>query len=178
VVRSNKLRQRKQHTVPETSKLPLTRKQKDTILSPIPINLTAFLNTNKLMTGAHIEAFLSHVVSLNRNMSCLVTYLGPSLIHEGQLYWDYLMGTEHVNYAQKAKGMKDIVKHILYIPWVTGETTRVHWSLIVQHRNTHGKVAFYHMDSLKCFDKHSPYTLSNTPLYSHNRDPWHNVRTV
>jgi hypothetical protein len=36
VVRNNKWRQRKHYTVPETSKLPLTRKQKDTLLSPIP----------------------------------------------------------------------------------------------------------------------------------------------
>jgi hypothetical protein len=59
VVRNNKCRQRKQYTVPETSKLPLTRKQKYTLLSPIPRNTTALLNTNELMAGAHIEKFLS-----------------------------------------------------------------------------------------------------------------------
>jgi ketol-acid reductoisomerase len=35
VVRNNKWRQIKQYTVAETSKLPLTRRQKDTLLSPI-----------------------------------------------------------------------------------------------------------------------------------------------
>jgi hypothetical protein len=58
------------------------------------------------------------------------------------------MGTEHSNYAKKVKGMKDIAKHILYILLCTGETIRGHWSLVVWHRHTHGKVAFYHMDSL------------------------------
>jgi hypothetical protein len=40
VVRNNKWRKIKQYTVSETSKPPLTRRQKDTILSPIPRNLT------------------------------------------------------------------------------------------------------------------------------------------
>jgi hypothetical protein len=34
------------------------------------------------------------------------------------------------------------------------------------------------MDSLNRFDDHAPYALSNTPLYSQNRDSWQNVRTV
>jgi hypothetical protein len=178
VVRNNKWIHRKKYTVPETSKIPLTRKHKRTLLSPIQRNLTALLNTNTLMTGAQIEEFLSHLVNLNRNMSFMVTDFGPILQHEGQLYWDYIMGTEHLNYAQKAKGMKDTVKHILYIPLFTGETTRGHWSLIVRHINTHGKVALYHMDSLSRFDDHAPYTLSNTALYSQNRDSWQNARTV
>jgi hypothetical protein len=101
VERNNKWIQSKQYTVPETSKLLLTRKQRDTILSPIPRSLAAFLNTNKLMTGAHIEQLLSHLVSSDRNMSFMGTYVGPSLQHEGQLYWDYIMGTKRINYAQK-----------------------------------------------------------------------------
>jgi hypothetical protein len=55
VVRNNKWRKRKQYTVPETSKPPLTRKQKDTLLSLILRNLTALLSTNELMAGAQIE---------------------------------------------------------------------------------------------------------------------------
>jgi hypothetical protein len=51
VVRNNTWRQMKQYTVPETLKPPLTRKQKDTLLSPIPRNLTALLSTNELMAG-------------------------------------------------------------------------------------------------------------------------------
>jgi hypothetical protein len=44
-VRNDKWRQRTQfNTVPETSKLPLTRKHKDTILSLIPRTLTALLS--------------------------------------------------------------------------------------------------------------------------------------
>jgi hypothetical protein len=70
------------------------------------------------------------------------------------------------------------VKHILYIPWLTRETTRGHWSLIVRFKSTHGKVTFYHMDSLNRFDNSASYALSNTPSYSHSRDSWHNVRTV
>jgi hypothetical protein len=88
------------------------------------------------------------------------------------------MGVEHLNNAQKANGMKDLVKHILHILWFTGETNRGHWSLIVRRRNTRGKVAFYHMESLNHFDNHAPYALSNTPLYPQSRDLWHNVRTV
>jgi hypothetical protein len=34
------------------------------------------------------------------------------------------------------------------------------------------------MDSLKNFDNSAPYALSNTPLYSQNRDSWHNMRMV
>jgi hypothetical protein len=34
------------------------------------------------------------------------------------------------------------------------------------------------MDSLNRFDSSAPYAHSNTPLYSQNRDSWHNVRTV
>jgi hypothetical protein len=55
VVRYIKSIQRKQYTVPETSKPPLTRKQKDTLLFLIPRNLTALLSTNELMAGAKIE---------------------------------------------------------------------------------------------------------------------------
>jgi hypothetical protein len=137
----------------------LTRKQKDTILSPIPRNLTALLGTDKLMAVAHIEEFLSHLVSSNTNISFMGTEFGPRLLHQGQLYWDYLMGTESVNNSQKANDMKDIAKHILYIPWFTGETTGGYWSLIVRYKNTHGKVAFYHMDSLNHFENSVSYAL-------------------
>jgi hypothetical protein len=130
------------------------------------------------MTGARIEEFLSHLVSSNRNMTFMGTNVGPSLRHQGQLYWDYFVGIEHLNYAQKANIMKDIANHILYIPWFTGETTWGHWSLIVRQITTHGKVALYHMDSLNRFDGHALYALSNTPVYSQNRDSWQNMRTV
>jgi hypothetical protein len=93
VVRNNTSRQRKQYTVPETSKPLLTRKQKDTLLSPIPRNLTALLSTNELMTGVQIEEFISHLVPSNTNMSFMGTEFGPGLLHHGQLYWDNLMGT-------------------------------------------------------------------------------------
>jgi hypothetical protein len=123
VVRNNKGRQIKQYTVAETSRSPLTRRQKDTIFSPIPRNLMAILTTNELMAGAQIEEFLSHLVSSNTNMSFTVTDFGPGLLHQGKFYWDNLMGTRHVNSAQRARDVKDVVKHILYIPWFTGETT-------------------------------------------------------
>jgi hypothetical protein len=55
VVRNYKWRKIKQYTVAETSKPPLTRRQKDTLLSPIPRDITALLTTNELMAGAHIE---------------------------------------------------------------------------------------------------------------------------
>jgi hypothetical protein len=55
VVRNHKWRKIKQYTVAETSKSPLTRRQKDILLSPIPRNLTALLTTNELMAGAQVE---------------------------------------------------------------------------------------------------------------------------
>jgi hypothetical protein len=55
VVRNKKWRKIKQYTVAETSKPPLTRRHKDTILSPIPRNLTALLTTNELVAGAQVE---------------------------------------------------------------------------------------------------------------------------
>jgi hypothetical protein len=178
VVRNNKWRKIKQCTVDETSKPPLTRRHKDTLLSPIPRNLTALLTTNELMAGTHIEEFLSHFVSSNTNMLFTGTNFGPGLMHQGQLYWDNLTGTRRVNSAQRARDVKDALKHILYIPWFTGETTGGHWSLIVRSKSTHGKDAFYHMDPLNCFNNSASYALSNTPLYSQNRDSWHNARTV
>jgi hypothetical protein len=60
VSRNNIWRKMKQYTVAENSKRSLTRRQKDTLLSPIPRNLTALLSTNELMAGARIEEFLSH----------------------------------------------------------------------------------------------------------------------
>jgi hypothetical protein len=33
------------------------------------------------------------------------------------------MGTRCINSAQRARDVKDVVKHILYIPCFTGETT-------------------------------------------------------
>jgi hypothetical protein len=126
VVRNNKWRKIKQFTVAETSKHPLTRRQKDTLLSPIPRNLTTLLTTNELMAGAQVEEFLSHLVSSNTNMSFMGTDFGPGLLHQGQVYSDNLMGTRRVNSAQRARDVKDLVKHILCIPWFTGETTGGH----------------------------------------------------
>jgi hypothetical protein len=89
------------------------------------------------------------------------------------------MGTKRVNSAQKAKDVKDIAKDICYIPWFTGKTTGGgSWTLIVRYKNTHGKFAFYHMNSLNFFDNSASYALLNTPLYPQNTDSWHNVRTV
>jgi hypothetical protein len=100
------------------------------------------------MVGAHIEELLSHyLVSSNTNMPFMGTNFGSGLLHQGHLYWDDLMKKKRVNSAQKARDAKDVTKHILFIPWLTGETTGVHWSLIVRSKSTHGKVAFYHMDS-------------------------------
>jgi hypothetical protein len=69
------------------------------------------------------------------------------------------MGMKRVNSAQKESGIKDVAKHILYIPWFTGEITGVHWSLMVRSKNTHGKVAFYHMNSLNRFNNSASYAL-------------------
>jgi hypothetical protein len=91
---------------------------------------------------------MSPLVSSNTNMSLMGTEYVPGLLHHGQLYWDNLMGTKRVKNAQKARDVKDIAKHILYIRWFNGEKTGGHWSLIVRYKNTHGKVDFYHMDSL------------------------------
>jgi hypothetical protein len=178
VVRNNKWRKIKQYTVAETLKSPLTRRQKDTPLCPIPRNITALLTTNELMTGAQIEEFFSHLVSSNTNMPFMGTDFGPGILYQVKLYWDNLMGTKRVNSAQRAMDVKDVVKHILYIPWFTGKTTGEHRSLIVRSKSTPGKVAFYHMDSLNRFENSASYALSNTPLYSQNRDLWHNVRRV
>jgi hypothetical protein len=122
------------------------------------------------MAGAQVEEFLSHLVSSNTNMSFTGTDLGPGLLHQGQLYWDNLMGARRVNSAQRARDVKDLSRHILCIPWFTGETTGGHWSLIVRSKSTHGKVAFYPMDSLNCFNNNASYALLITPLYSQNRD--------
>jgi hypothetical protein len=92
----------------ETSKPPLTRRQNDTLLSSIPRNLTTLPTTNELMAGAQVEEFLSHLVSTNTNMSFTGTYLGPGLLHQGQLYWDNLMGARRVNSAQRARDVKDL----------------------------------------------------------------------
>jgi hypothetical protein len=56
VVRNNKWRKIIQYMVPEISKPPLTRRQKDTLLSHIPINLTSLLSTNELMAGAQVAS--------------------------------------------------------------------------------------------------------------------------
>jgi hypothetical protein len=162
----------KQYTVAETSKPPLTRRQNDTLLSPIPRNLRTLLTTNELMAGAQVEEFLSHLVSSNTNMPFTGTDLGPGLLHQVQLYWDNLMGARRINSAQRARDVKDLSRQILCIPWFTGEITGGHWSLIVRSKSTHGKVAFYHMDSLNRFNNNASYALSNTPLYSQNRDSW------
>jgi hypothetical protein len=103
VLRNTKWRKRKQYTFPETSKPPLTRKQKDKLLYPIPRNLTAPLSTNALMEGAHIEEFVSHLVSSNKNMTFIGINFGPGLLHQGHLYWDNFMGTKHILSAQKAR---------------------------------------------------------------------------
>jgi hypothetical protein len=116
VARNNKWRKIKKYTVAETSKPPLTRRKKDTLLSPIPRNLMAPMTTNELMAGAHFEELLSHLVSSNTNMSFTGTDFGPGLLHQGQLYWDNLMRTRRVNSAQRARDVKDLVKHILCIP--------------------------------------------------------------
>jgi hypothetical protein len=51
----------------------------------------------------------------------------------------------------------------------------VYWE---DNQGTLDKVAFYHMDLLNNFNNSAPHALSNTPLYSQNRDLWHNVRTI
>jgi hypothetical protein len=120
VVRNNKWIKMKQYTVAETYKLPLTRRQKDALLSHIPRSITALLTTNELMAGAQIEEFLSYLVSSNTDMSFTGTDFGPGILHQGQLYWDNLMGMKRVNIDQRARDVKDVVNHILYIPWSTG----------------------------------------------------------
>jgi hypothetical protein len=57
VVRNNRRRKIKQYTVAENSKPPLTRRQNDILLSPIPRNLTTLLTTNELMAGAQVEFY-------------------------------------------------------------------------------------------------------------------------
>jgi hypothetical protein len=101
VARNNKWIEIKQYTVAETLKPPFPRRKKDTILSPILRNLTALLTTNELMAGAQVEDLLSHLVYSNTNMSFTGTDFGPGLLHQGQLYWDNIMGTRRVNSAQK-----------------------------------------------------------------------------
>jgi hypothetical protein len=96
---------------------------------------------------------------------------------QGQLYLGNLMVTKRVDSAQRERDVKDVVKHILYIPWFAGETAGG-GSLIVRSKSTHDKVSLYHMDSLNRFNNSASYTLSNTPLYSQNTDAWHDARTV
>jgi hypothetical protein len=111
-------------------------------------------------------------------MSFMGTYFGPGLLHQGQLYWDNLMGARRVNNAQRARDVKYLLRHILCIPWFTGETNGGHCSLIVQSKSTHSKAAFYNMDSLNRFNNNASYTLSKTTLCLQKRDSWYNVRTV
>jgi hypothetical protein len=156
----------------------LTRRKKDAILlSPIPKTLATLLHPGELMTGTHIEDFMSQLVSSSTNMSFIATYFGPSLGHKGKVYWDYPMGMTNANYVKIAMDVKDIEKHILYIPWATGRTSEGHWTLIlpVRYKNTNGKVVFYHMDSLNNFDSIAPYPLPTSPLCSQKRDSWQNV---
>ena len=177
MLRDDKWRVKRQYMVPDIKPLPLTRKQKDTLLSPIPRNITTLLTQNVLMSGDLIEEFLSLLVASNPNTSFMGTDFGPRLQDQGQLYWEHLVKTKHGNYVQRAMAVMDIPKHIMYIPWFTGETTGGHWSLIVRTRSTRGNVTFHHIDSLNRFDSNDKYALSNTPMYSQNRDSWHNVRT-
>jgi hypothetical protein len=112
VARNNKWRKMKKYTVSETLKPPLTRRQKDMLLSTIPRNGTALLSTNALIAVAQIEELLSHLVSSNKNMSFMGTYFGPGLLQQEQLYWDNLMVTKRINSAQKARDVKNVAKHI------------------------------------------------------------------
>jgi hypothetical protein len=56
-------------------------------------------------------------------MSFTGTDFGPGLLHQGQLYWDTLMGTKCVNSTQRARDANDVAKHILYTPWFTGSAS-------------------------------------------------------
>jgi hypothetical protein len=67
--------------------------------------------------------------------------------------------------------------HIMFIPWFSVNTTAGHWTLIVRHRNQHGKVFIYHFDSLNNFDNVESHALSYTPLYIQGIDSWKNVKT-
>jgi hypothetical protein len=71
----------KQYMVSETSKPSLKRRQKYTLLSPIPRNIMALLSTNELMAGSQNEELLSHLVSSNTNMSFMGTYFGTGILH-------------------------------------------------------------------------------------------------
>jgi hypothetical protein len=65
----------------------------------------------------------------------------------------------------------------MFIPWFSGNTTVVHWTLIVRHRNRHSKVFLYHFDALNNFDSVESHALSYTPLYIQGIDSWQNVKT-
>jgi hypothetical protein len=81
-------------------------------------------------------------------MSNIQTHIPPELCHHGSLYWGSLLEADNPNSAKSAEQLQHINIHIMFIPWFSGNTTASHWTLIVRHRNRHGKVFLYHFDSL------------------------------
>jgi hypothetical protein len=74
----------------------------------------------------------------------------------------------------KSNGQQYREAHIVY-SMVYWEDQRGTLEIASMVQKKHGKVAFYHMDSLSNFDNSTPYALSSTLLYSQNRDSWHNM---
>jgi hypothetical protein len=110
-------------------------------------------------------------------MSYIQTHIPPELCHHGISHWDSLLEADNPNSAKNAEQLQHINSNIMFIPWFSGNTTAGHWTLIVRHRNRHGKVFLYHFDSLNNFDNVEFHALSYTPLYIQGIDSWQNVKT-
>jgi hypothetical protein len=118
---------------------------------------------------------MSHLVFSNTNMSFMGTDFGPGLLDHGQLYFENIMEMKRVNQCSNGKVRNRYSKaHIIYsvIYWGNNRGTLIIDSM-VQTYTWEGC-----LDSLNRFDNSASCALSNTPLYSQNRDSWHNVRTV
>jgi hypothetical protein len=177
VVRSQSWRQNKSFKLPKKTKNAYTQKQKNTLLSPIQSSLTSLLHPGISMRGYQIEDYLELVIEGKDNTSCIQTHIPPSLCHHGILYWDSLLEADNPNSAKSAEQLQHINSHIMFIPWFSGNNTAGHWNLIVRHRNRHGKVFFYHFDSIHNFDNVESHALAYTPLYIQGIDSWQNVKT-
>jgi hypothetical protein len=85
---------------PKKQQLPIHKKQKNTLLSPIQSSLTSLLHPGISMRGYQIEDYLELVIEGKDNMSYIQTHIPPELCHHGIFYWDSLLETNNPNSAK------------------------------------------------------------------------------
>jgi hypothetical protein len=176
-VRSQSWRQNKSFKLPKTATIAYKQKQKNTLISPIQSSPASLLHPVISMRGYQIEDYLELVIEGKDNMSDIQTHIPPELCHHVILYWDSLLEADNPNSEKSAEQLHHINSHVKCFPWLSGNTTAGHWTLIVRHRNQHGKVFLYHFDSLNNFDNVESRAHSYTPLYIQGIDSWQNVKT-